>query len=83
VIISDYRLGLHERGTDVVKEIRKRLETDVPAVIVSADSSATSLDAIAAEGLHLLRKPLKAAQLRVLLHHLIVGATSSESASPA
>jgi signal transduction histidine kinase/ActR/RegA family two-component response regulator len=82
VIISDYRLGPHERGTDVVKEIRRRLETNVPAVIVSADSIAASVDAVAAEGLHLLRKPLRAAQLRVLLHHLIVGASSSESASP-
>jgi DNA-binding NtrC family response regulator len=82
VIISDSRLGPHERGTDVVKEIRRRLETNVPAVIVSADSIAASVDAVAAEGLHLLRKPLRAAQLRVLLHHLIVGASSSESASP-
>jgi CheY-like chemotaxis protein len=82
VIICDYRLGPHGRGTDVVKEIRKRLDMAVPAVIVSADSSASSLDAIAAEGLHLLRKPLKAAQLRALLHHLIAGTASGEGAAP-
>jgi signal transduction histidine kinase len=74
VIISDYRLGPHERGTDVVKEIRLKLAAAIPAVIVSADSSATSFEAIAAEGLHLLRKPLKAAQLRVLLHHVVAEA---------
>ncbi|MDB5923524.1 MAG: ATPase [Betaproteobacteria bacterium] len=79
VIICDYRLGPQERGTDVVKRVREQLGAEIPAVIVSADSSSSSFDTIAAEGLHLLRKPLKAAQLRVLLHHIIAGANSKTS----
>ena len=78
VIICDYRLGAQERGTEVVRTIRERLGADIPAVIVSADSSATSREAIAAEGLHLLRKPLKAAQLRVLLHHMMLAVNSNK-----
>jgi DNA-binding NtrC family response regulator len=74
VIISDYRLGGNELGTDVVQAIRARLGVEVPAVIVSADSSTASFQAIAAARLHLLRKPLKAAQLRALLHHVVVSA---------
>ena len=74
VIISDYRLGANELGTDVVQAIRARLGFEVPAVIVSADSSAASCQAITAARLHLLRKPLKAAQLRALLHHIMVSA---------
>lgn len=74
VIISDYRLGGKELGTDVVQAIRARFGVEVPAVIVSADSSAASYQAIAAARLHLLRKPLRAAQLRALLHHIMVSA---------
>ena len=49
---------------------------------MSADSSAASFESIAEAGLHLLRKPLKAAQLRVLLHHVIAGANGySETAA--
>ena len=81
VIISDYRLGGNELGTDVVQAIRARLGAEVPAVIVSADSSAASFQAIVAARLHLLRKPLKAAQLRALLHHIIVSAGTAQEIS--
>jgi len=77
VIISDYRLGGNELGTDVVQAIRARFGAEVPAVIVSADSSAASLQAIVTARLHLLRKPLKAAQLRALLHHIVVAADAA------
>jgi signal transduction histidine kinase/ActR/RegA family two-component response regulator len=76
VIISDYRLRGNELGTDVVQAVRARFGVEIPAVIVSADSSAASYQAIVAARLHVLRKPLKAAQLRALLHHVVVSAHS-------
>lgn len=83
VIICDYRLGPSELGTHVVQAIRADLGMNIPAVIISADSSATSLQEITAAGLHLLRKPLKAAQLRALLHHVVVSANSEPEGAPA
>ncbi len=70
VIICDYRLGDTELGTEVIRRIRARLGADVPAVVVSGDVTATLREDAAAAGMHLLHKPLKAAKLRALLHHV-------------
>jgi signal transduction histidine kinase/ActR/RegA family two-component response regulator len=80
VIISDYRLAAGELGTDVVQRIRRHLGNNVPAVIVSADASSTSSEAVAAAHMHLLHKPLKPANLRAMLHHLL--STSIEHRAP-
>jgi CheY-like chemotaxis protein len=71
VIISDYRLAAGELGTDVVLRVRKQLGKDIPALIVSADASATSAQTVAAAGMQLLRKPLRPANLRAVLHHVL------------
>jgi CheY-like chemotaxis protein len=71
VIISDYRLAAGELGTDVVRRIRARLGWNIPALIVSADASALSAEAVTAAGMHLLRKPLRPANLRAVLHHVL------------
>ena len=70
LIICDYRLGDDERGTDVVGRIRARLGDDVPAVIISADSTQELQSTAKAAGLHFLHKPLNAARLRALLIHV-------------
>jgi signal transduction histidine kinase/CheY-like chemotaxis protein len=70
VIICDYRLGDTELGTEVIQRIRARLGADVPAVVVSGDVTATLREDAAAAGMHLLHKPLRAAKLRALLHHV-------------
>ena len=74
LIICDYRLGESELGTDVIALIRERLRADIPAVIVSGDVTPTLREDAASSGLHLLYKPLKAAKLRALLHHVYVSA---------
>jgi signal transduction histidine kinase len=71
VIISDYRLAAGELGTEVVQRLRARLGGNTPAVIVSADASALSAQAVTAAGMHLLRKPLRPANLRAVLHHVL------------
>ncbi len=70
LIICDYRLGDTERGTDVIRLIRAQWVTDIPAVIISGDVTPTLQEQATANGLHLLYKPLKAARLRALLHHV-------------
>ena len=70
MIICDYRLGDTELGTEVIQHIRARLGADIPAVVVSGDVTATLREDTAAAGMHLLHKPLRAAKLRALLHHV-------------
>jgi len=40
-------------------------------VIVSADAIAISAEALAAADMHLLHKPLRPANLRAMLHHVL------------
>ncbi len=71
VIVSDYHLA-HESGVDAIARIRVACGSEVPAVLVSGDVT-EELRAIAArQSLTLLHKPLQAAKLRALLHHLRV-----------
>jgi signal transduction histidine kinase len=74
VIISDYRLAAGELGTDVVGRLRAHLGENIPALIVSADASALSAQVVAAAGMHLLRKPIRPANLRAVLHHVLSAA---------
>jgi CheY-like chemotaxis protein len=50
-----------------VKSIREALGRDVPVVIITADHSLEVQREVRAMGLIMLRKPLKAAQLRAML----------------
>jgi CheY-like chemotaxis protein len=70
VIISDYRLGNGEIGTQVIERVRSACGRDVPAVVVSGDVTAEMRETVRRAGLHLLHKPLQAAKLRALLQHL-------------
>lgn len=70
LIICDYHLGDHERGTSVVRQVRELAREDIPSVILSADTSNALREATATAGLHLLHKPLNAARLRALLLHV-------------
>ena len=54
-----------------VAEIRVRLGRAVPAVIITADSSDATSWTAKSLGIELMRKPVKPAQLRALLAHLL------------
>ena len=63
LVICDYRLGHDEIGTDVVRRLRATACPRAAAAIVSADVAEWA-GSLAAEGIHVLRKPLHAARLR-------------------
>ena len=71
LIVCDYRLGDHERGTEVARSLSERLGAAIPTLIVSADVTPALREEAAAAGYHLLQKPLKAAKLRALLQHVL------------
>jgi CheY-like chemotaxis protein/anti-sigma regulatory factor (Ser/Thr protein kinase) len=81
VIITDYRLARGELGTQAIDQIRAACGAAVPALVVSGDVTVEMREVARGAGLHLLHKPLQAARLRSLLHHLVRTETSDEAAA--
>jgi signal transduction histidine kinase/CheY-like chemotaxis protein len=81
VVISDYHLSGGESGIELVQRLRTACGSEIPAVLVSADVTEELHGAAKRAGLIVLHKPLQAAKLRTLLHHLrtlVEAAPSSE-----
>ncbi len=70
VVVSDYRLGDRETGSEVIALLRKQLGTDLPALLVTGDTSPARLREAQASGIPLLHKPLAASQLYRMLARL-------------
>lgn len=62
LLVSDYRLA-DETGLDVVERIREEFNHDIPAVLITGDTSAELLPHFAASGLRVLHKPITGEQL--------------------
>lgn len=71
IVIADQHLDSGDLGTNTVQEIRDYLGRPVPALIATADTSELVAKAARSAGIELMRKPLKPAQLRALLAHLL------------
>jgi CheY-like chemotaxis protein len=69
VILADYHLD-GATGLDAVRSLRALLMSQPPVVVITADHSAEVQRGVRGEGYALLRKPLKAAALRALMHQL-------------
>jgi signal transduction histidine kinase len=69
VILADYHLH-GETGVEAAKAIAAALGRDIPGVIITADRSLEVQREVRSLGLVLLRKPLKAAQLRAILSRI-------------
>ncbi|HEU4603506.1 MAG TPA: hybrid sensor histidine kinase/response regulator [Steroidobacteraceae bacterium] len=68
-IIADLRLRTEENGIDVIRQLRRHLGDDIPAVLVSGDTAPEQLRTVSAAGLTMMHKPLKAVRLRAMLNH--------------
>jgi CheY-like chemotaxis protein len=73
IILSDYRLQDGDNGIDVVQQLRRQLQTPVPACLMSGDTDGALMAAAQAAGLSLLHKPVRPAKLRNLLRRLLAG----------
>jgi Na+/proline symporter/signal transduction histidine kinase len=69
VILADYHLD-GTTGPEAIRALRTALKVQPPVVVITADHSAEVQRAVRAHGYALLRKPLKAAALRSLMHQL-------------
>ena len=70
VILSDYRLRDNLNGVDAVAAIRESLECEVPAIIITGDTSPERLKEVSSAGMHVLHKPVDPDELHQIMHDL-------------
>lgn len=71
IVLADYHLDNGDCGLDAVQRLRMRWGESLPAIIITADHSADIADVVQRAGCELLCKPVKPAELRVLMLHLL------------
>ncbi|MBH0238620.1 NahK/ErcS family hybrid sensor histidine kinase/response regulator [Methylobrevis albus] len=71
VVLADYHLDDGQTGLGAVAALRARLGRDVPVVVVTADHGPAVAAAARAIGAEILNKPVKPAELRALLAHIL------------
>lgn len=71
LIIADHHLDFGHLGTDTLERLFDVLPVRVPAILATADASQTLIERAKHLGVEHLPKPVKPAQLRALVTHLI------------
>ncbi|MDH5786184.1 MAG: ATP-binding protein [Chromatiales bacterium] len=69
-ILTDLRLNENETGLDAIEAIHNHLEAKIPAMVITGDINAESLDAVRAAGLPMLHKPVSAARFRAFVNQI-------------
>lgn len=72
LLIADYHLDGGLTGDEAIRRLRKLHTGALPAIVITADRSKEVKQALAAQSLPVLTKPVKPAQLRALLRQLEV-----------
>lgn len=64
IILCDYRLQENITGIELVKNLRKALSRDIPAIILTGDTDISVLKQIQKEGMLMLSKPVSPKELQ-------------------
>jgi signal transduction histidine kinase/CheY-like chemotaxis protein len=70
-ILTDYRLREGRTGIEAITVLREAFGPDIPAVLITGDTAATTIQAITNSGLPVLYKPLQPAKLRAYINHML------------
>lgn len=70
IVISDYRLADGETGYDVIDRLRKRVNRDLPALLITGDTDPLLIRSMADRGIVVLHKPLEMETLEAYLEDL-------------
>jgi CheY-like chemotaxis protein len=71
VIIADQHLNRGTLGSETIIEARKLLRQPVPAIVVTADPSKEILEFARKNKIELMHKPVRPAELRALMAHIL------------
>jgi signal transduction histidine kinase/ActR/RegA family two-component response regulator len=72
LLIADLRLAAASTGSDAIQAVSRALGAEVPALIITGDTSVESLQRARALGRPVLHKPVQPARLRAALSQLLV-----------
>lgn len=70
-VLCDYRLPAGETGNEVIRRLRERYGSGLPAALITGDTAPETLREAKQSGIPLLHKPVQPARLRALLEHLV------------
>jgi signal transduction histidine kinase len=79
LIIADYNLEGGDNGVEAIKALRAAAAHAVPAVMITARHDPEVARACASMGVHLMEKPVRAAELTEMLARLLAAPTSQVS----
>lgn len=71
VILADFHLDNERTGCEAIHNIRRSLDKDIPAAIITADRSDETRKLLRAQYLPVLNKPVKPNRIRALLTSLL------------
>ncbi len=71
LLMVDYHLANGTTGFDAIREVRSRFGQNIPAVIITADTSPETARLAREQNVPLLTKPVRPAKLRALLQHML------------
>lgn len=71
LIIADQQLDHGDAGSEVIECIREKLDHRLPAIIVTADADGTLAKLSPGSRLEVMQKPVKPAQLRAWINHVV------------
>ncbi|AKZ64688.1 histidine kinase [Herbaspirillum hiltneri N3] len=72
LVISDFRLADNVTGIDVIRAVFQATGDEVPAIIVTGDTSPQGIALASASGYQVLHKPLDPQQLRAAISQLLL-----------
>ena len=75
LVIADYNLPNGLNGLEVIASLRKQLQHDIPAIVLTGDISTDALREIARHGCVHLNKPVRAKELTRHVQRLLAKAT--------
>ncbi len=78
-VLCDYRLPAGEVGGAVIRQLRERYGSALPAALITGDTAPERLREAKESGVPLLHKPVQPARLRALLEHLLSTRTISSA----
>ncbi|TMG86421.1 MAG: hybrid sensor histidine kinase/response regulator, partial [Betaproteobacteria bacterium] len=81
LLIADYRLAHDELGTEVVSRLRRELGLMIPALLISGDSSAATLDTLRNSGVDFLLKPVLPEELKAHAERLLASSAAAAHSS--
>jgi signal transduction histidine kinase len=81
IILADYRLRDHQTGITAIETLRARFGAEIPALLVSGDTTEELFRAARERSLIFIAKPISSARLRAALLHFLSKRSSTDTAA--